>query len=290
MSHSVENLRWWLQGIPGLGTVTEAPFMFRPFLMLMLLGITAGLVGVIVNLRSMEFDAEATVHAIFPGVVAGAIYGGINAIVPAASLVAIVVAVALVAVHRGNRHTEAGTAVVLTSFFGLGVVLLLRAGDMSGQLEALMFGRLLHISDTQLTQSLIVCLIAMALMGWTWRAQIFVAFDRQGAIAAGIPVYLIDLCATACIAAAVVAASTAVGIVLVVGYLIIPGAAARLIARSIRGMVFISMAVGILSGYLGMLVLGLPLRHPVSPQAVVSLTLCAVFGVLWLVRRRWVAA
>ncbi|WP_233195622.1 metal ABC transporter permease [Corynebacterium sp. 13CS0277] len=266
--------------------------MFRPFLMLVLLGVVSGLVGVVVNLRRMEFDAEAAVHSIFPGVVAGALYGGIDAIVPTASAVAVVVAVALVVVHRlalrhGTGHDEAGTAVVLTSFFALGVVLLLRKGDMSGQLEALMFGRLLHISDARLLQSVLVCCAALVVLAWTWRAQIFAAFDEQGAAAAGLRVVLIDLVATACVAAVVVAASTAVGIVLVVGYLVIPGATARLVSRSVAMMTAVSIITGLVGGYLGMLVLGLPSSRPVSPQAAVALSMCGVFAVVWLATSLW---
>ncbi|WP_245797312.1 metal ABC transporter permease [Corynebacterium aquilae] len=262
--------------------------MFRPFVMLVALGIIAGLVGVLVNLRRMEFDAEAAVHSIFPGVVAGAVYGGIDAIVPAASIVAIFVTIALVVVHRiaknhGSNHDEAGTAVVLTSFFALGVVMLLKKGDMSGQLEALMFGRLLHVSDSRLVESLIVCLIALIILAITWRTQIFCAFDEQGARAAGINTTLIDLIITGCVAAVVVAGSTAVGIVLVVGYLVIPGAAARLLTRTIRGMVTVSIAVGILGGYAGMLSLDLPTQRPLSPQAAVSLTMVAIFLTIWLI-------
>ncbi len=44
---------------------------------------------------------------------------------------------------------EAGTAVVLTFMYGIGVVISLAYGDKSGQLEALMFGRLLDVTALQ---------------------------------------------------------------------------------------------------------------------------------------------
>lgn len=91
----VENLRIALQDVPGFRTVASAPYMFRPFIMLVFLGIAAGLVGVIVNLRCMEFNAEAMVHSVFPGIVAGALYWGIDNIVPGAAIVAVIVAIAL---------------------------------------------------------------------------------------------------------------------------------------------------------------------------------------------------
>lgn len=188
----VENLRIALQDVPGFRTVASAPYMFRPFIMLVFLGIAAGLVGVIVNLRCMEFNAEAMVHSVFPGIVAGALYWGIDNIVPGAAIVAVIVAIALTWLGRSRRINEAGTAIVLISFFGFGIVLSLYKGDMSGQLEALMFGRLLEVSDTRLVQSILVCLIALIAIGVSWRAQIFRAFDRDGAMAAGMNATAVD--------------------------------------------------------------------------------------------------
>ncbi|WP_303678793.1 metal ABC transporter permease [Lawsonella clevelandensis] len=254
--------------------------MFRPFIMLVFLGIAAGLVGVIVNLRCMEFNAEAMVHSVFPGIVAGALYWGIDNIVPSAAIVAVIVAIALTWLGRSRRINEAGTAIVLTSFFGFGIVLSLYKGDMSGQLEALMFGRLLEVSDTRLVQSILVCLIALIAIGVSWRAQIFRAFDRDGAMAAGMNATAVDFLANAAIAAVVVASSSAVGILLVVGYLVVPGAAARLVTRRISTMVPVAILVGVAGGWFGMWLMTVDSPHPISPQAAVALSVLAIYVLL----------
>lgn len=253
-----------------------APFMFRPLVLLIVLGAVSGLVGVIVNLRGLEFNAEAMVHSIFPGIVAGAVFGGIDMIIPVATAFAVVVAVALTLVSRSHM-SEAGVAVVLTSFFSIGVILSLKKGDQSGQLEALMFGRLLEVTDSRLTSALIVCAIALALIAVTWRQQVFVAFDRFGAKAAGVNVWGIDLTINAAIAAVVVSSASAVGVLLVVGYLVVPGAAARLLTRRVHVMVPIAIAVGCLSGIVGLALVPL---GPVSPQAVVALTSVGLYFVV----------
>lgn len=252
-----------------------APFMFRPLVLLIALGAVSGLVGVIVNLRGLEFNAEAMVHSIFPGIVAGAVFGGIDMIIPVATAFAVVVAVALTLVSRSHM-SEAGVAVVLTSFFSIGVILSLKKGDQSGQLEALMFGRLLEVTDSRLTSALIVCAIALVLIAVTWRRQVFVAFDRFGAKAAGVNVWGIDLTINAAIAAVVVSSASAVGVLLVVGYLVVPGAAARLLTRRVHVMVPIAIAVGCLSGIVGLALVPL---GPVSPQAVVALTSVGLYFV-----------
>lgn len=281
---AIEQLRRLLQGVPGLETVASAPYLFRPFVMLMLLGLASGLVGVIVNLRCLEFNAEATVHSIFPGIVAGALFSGIDHILLGASVAAVCVALALTIIGRDGKPNEAGTAVVLTSFFSLGVVLSLKKGDMSGQLEALMFGRLLEVSNGQLVQSMAVCLLALAVIGVSWRAQFFRAFDATGSRALGISGVRVDIAANAAIAAVVVAASSAVGVLLVIGYLVVPGAAARLVARRTAVMVPVAVAMGCGGGYLGMLVMNLDSSHPISPQAAVALSVVGLYLVILAAR------
>lgn len=290
----IEQLRLALQGVPGMEAVTSAPYMFRPFIMLMFLGIAAGLVGVIVNLRCLEFNAEAMVHSVFPGIVAGALYWGIENIVPGAAVVAVIVAVVLTWLGRSRRINEAGTAIVLTSFFGFGVVLSLHKGDMSGQLEALMFGRLLEVSDTRLVQSIFVCLIALVAIGVSWRAQVFRAFDRDGAMASGMNATAVDFLANAAIAAVVVASSSAVGVLLVIGYLVVPGAAARLVTRRISTMVPVAILVGVAGGWFGMWLMTVDSPHPISPQAAVALSVLALYALMlpigYVMRKRGAGA
>lgn len=256
--------------------ILTLPYLQRPLILLLILGIVGGSVGVLVNLRAMEFSVEALVHSVFPGMVVGLALGGIDGIVPGAAVVAAVAAAALTFVTR-RAAAEAGTAVVLTSFYGVGVVLSLAIGDYSGQLDALMFGRLLDVTDTRLIQTAVLSTAALVILLVTWRKQVAVAFDRNFMVAQHINVTLIDAALNAAIAAVVVVASSAVGVLLVIGYLIIPGAAARLLARTIPMMVGIAVAAGLTAAVIGVVAMNVDVGHQISPQAAVSLSLVAVF-------------
>ena len=276
----VESLRHLGAHIPGVAPFASAPYLFRPLLMIVLLGGVCAVVGTLVNLRTTEFTAEAMVHAVFPGIVAGAVYGGIDRIVPAAGAVAVLAAAVLTRVtNRATRRSasEAGTAVVLTSFFSIGIVLSLAKGDMSGQLEALMFGRLLEVTDLRLAQALLMCLVALAAVAVTWKEQVAYAFDPVGARAGGMRLLVLDLVLNMAVAAVVVSASTAVGTLLVIGYLVIPGATGRVLAGRVATMVAVALGVGIGGGWLGLAIAIAPMPHPVSPQAAVALTMTALF-------------
>ncbi len=255
-----------------------APFLLRPLIVLGLLALAVGPASTLVNLRRAEFSAETMVHGVFPGIVVGMAVGGREAIIPGGAVCAALIAAALTAASRKQRHSEATTAVLLTAFFSLGIVISLRIGDMSGQLESLMFGRLLDITPSRMTVSALVLVVAAALLALTWRAQVAVAFDREAARVSGIPVTWIDIAFNAALGAIVVAASTAVGVLLVVGYLVVPGAFGRLLASGPRAMVLLAGACALVGGWAGFGVSLLRTVRPLSPQACVAMGVLVCFA------------
>ena len=254
-----------------------APYLLRPLIVLGLLALAVGPASTLVNLRRAEFSAETMVHGVFPGIVVGMAVGGREAIIPGGAVCAALIAAALTVASRKQRHSEATTAVLLTAFFSLGIVISLRIGDMSGQLESLMFGRLLDITPSRMTVSALVLVVAAALLALTWRAQVAVAFDREASRVSGIPVTWIDIAFNAALGAIVVAASTAVGVLLVVGYLIVPGAFGRLLAAGPRSMVLLAAACALVGGWGGFGVSLLRTARPLSPQACVALGVLVCF-------------
>ena len=141
-----------------------------------------------------------------------------------------------------------------------------------------MFGRLLDITPSRMWTSAAVLVVAAVVLALTWRAQIAVAFDREAARVSGIPVTRIDIAFNAALGAIVVAASTAVGVLLVVGYLIVPGAFGRLLAAGTRSMVVLSGACALLGGWAGFGVALVRAPRPLSPQACVALGVLACFA------------
>ena len=51
-TQALEQLRLAALNIPGLTKLATYPFLFRPLVMVVLLGVVAGVIGVIVNLRT----------------------------------------------------------------------------------------------------------------------------------------------------------------------------------------------------------------------------------------------
>lgn len=207
------------------------PFMARALLVMLLLAVVAGIVGVLVNLRGLEFISDGLTHAVFPGLAIGLALGGTPGLLPGAAVAALAAAVILTLLDRAGVTSDAAVAIVLTATFSVGVIVVSRRDDYVGELETLLFGRVLTIPPEEVLPLVIVTLIAAAAVLITVKQQLFRAFDRAGSRAAGQPGLALDLVLNAAVALVVVAAASTIGTLLVLAILIVPGAAARLMTR-----------------------------------------------------------
>ncbi|MFC5930574.1 metal ABC transporter permease [Cryobacterium melibiosiphilum] len=209
------------------------PFMSRALVVLVVLSLVAGLVGVLVNLRGLEFISDGLTHAVFPGIAIGFVWGGRDGLFLGAMIAALLAAVVLTLIVRRAVTTDAAIAIVFTAMFSVGVIVVSRETNYVGQLEQLLFGRLLTVSPTEVVQTIVICGVALLLVGLTLKEQVFRAFDRSYSAAAGFRPLMLDIVLNVAIALVVVAASNAVGNLLVLAVLIVPGAFARLVTQRV---------------------------------------------------------
>lgn len=263
------------------------PFMAKALGVLLALSVVAGIIGVLVNLRALEFVSDGLVHAVFPGLVIGYVVSGREGLYVGAVVAAVIAAVVLTLVSRRAGSSDAPTAIVLTGMFSIGIIVVSTQSDYVGQLDQLLFGRLLTVTDADLVQTVIVSAIALVLVLVTLKGQVYRAFDVTGAAAAGYRVLGLDLVLNVAIALVVVAASNAVGNLLVLAVLIVPGAVGRLVAGRI-GLIFaIAGAFAALTGWLGLSVafgLSVGAGIPAPSGATVVLVVVAGYLVVLVVR------
>ena len=267
--------------------VFALPFMARALIVLVVLSLVAGLVGVLVNLRGLEFVSDGLTHAVFPGIAIGLLWGGREGLFAGALVAALLAAVVLTLIVRRAVPVDAAIAIVFTAMFSIGVIVVSRETNYVGQLEQLLFGRLLTVSATEVVQTIVICGVAILLVGLTLKEQAFRAFDHSGSAAAGYRPLLLDLILNVAIALVVVAASSAVGILLVLAVLIVPGAVARLVTVRMWllfpvAAVFAALAawVGLALGYEASVNAGIDLPS----GATVVLVLVAGYVVMLLAR------
>ncbi|WP_022885359.1 metal ABC transporter permease [Glaciibacter superstes] len=238
-----------------LGPLFEAfslPFMARALAVLVVLSLVAGVVGVLVNLRGLEFISDGLTHAVFPGIAIGFVWGGRDGLFAGAMIAAVLSAVVLTLLVRRAVTSDAAIAIVLTAMFSIGIIVVSRDSDYAGQLEQLLFGRLLTVTGAEVVKTIVICVIALLLVVLTLKEQLFRAFDRTGSAAAGYRPLLLDLVLNVAIALVVVAASSAVGNLLVLAVLIVPGAVARLVTVRLWVLFPVAAAFAALAAWVGL--------------------------------------
>ncbi|MCR8671737.1 metal ABC transporter permease [Agrococcus sp. HG114] len=256
-------------------TPFAAPFLARPLVLLVALAGAAGTVGVLVHVRRLEFSTDGLTHAVFPGLAIGAMLGGAAGLLPGAIGAALVAAVVLALISRRGQARDTAVAIVLTSFFSLGVVLVSASDGIAGSLSDFFFGRLLTITWSDLWVALALIGIAVALIVATAGQQLYAAFDPVGARRAGLNVLALEVVGNVAVALVVVAASASVGTLLALAVVIVPTAAARALTRSLVAAGVLSALFGALTGWLGLwLVVQLAaLGLDAAPGATVALTM-----------------
>ncbi|QUY63167.1 Chelated iron transport system membrane protein yfeD [Gulosibacter molinativorax] len=257
-----------------------APFMQNAAIALVILAVVAAIVGVALNLRDLEFVSDGLVHAVFPGVVIGLAVGGTDALYIGAIIAALIATVLLTIATNRGVSTDASTAVLLAGAFALGIVIVSKTTTYTSGVESLLFGQLLMIDSSDLIVIAVLGALALILTGVTWKEQVFISFDRRGAEATGMRVFAYELALNLAIALVVVAAARAVGNLLVLALLIVPAAVGRLLSRRLSKIVVIGIVTALVGSFVGLVGgywLSVDARLPVSPSAVLVLTLVAIY-------------
>lgn len=276
----------------------QLPYMAQALVEMLLLGALAGTVGVFVLVRKLAFVSDALTHTVFPGVVIGYLLAGDTGIFAGALVAGAATAVGLTLLTRGRKLTEdAAIAVLLTSMFSIGIVLVSHRSSYTADLTAFLFGRLLTVSVTEIVQTAVVAAVVFATLLVTGKELVFRAFDPEGARAQGFRVTVLDLVLNVLVALVVVAAVRAVGSVLVIALLIVPAAAARLLTHRLVAIGVLAAAIGMAGGWLGLVAswnasiyAGLRLGSGATVVMAIVVIYAVILGatslVRWVTRRR----
>jgi ABC-type Mn2+/Zn2+ transport system permease subunit len=256
-------------------------FMQRALLELVLVGVVGAVLGSWVLVYELQFSAESLAHALFPGLVVAALIG-----IPLVAGGAVGVLAAAAAVAVFGRTPEIGrdtaVAVVITSLFGLGVVLALSPSTPPG-LDNLLFGDLLGVSTADLVLAGCLAAASLALLAVLYRPLLALGFDRGSAHALGIRSGPVDMALLALLAVAILIGVQGLGNLLVLALLVAPAATAREVARRMPRAMGIAALVAI-GDALG----GLYLSYYASLAAGASVAVVAVgvYVLAFMVRNR----
>ncbi|MBX6394701.1 MAG: metal ABC transporter permease [Alicyclobacillaceae bacterium] len=254
----------------------EFDFMWRALVGSAAVGVMCALLGVFVVLRGMSFIGEGLAHGSLGGLAVAYALGWNLYVFGSLYTVALAMLIAWIG-RRRRSGMDTAVGIVFSSSMAFGVLLISFAKWYTADLSAYLFGDVLALRTWDLVAVLGVLGLVLAFMLLFYREMVFLAFDPEGAKAAGVAVGLLNNCFLALIGIGVVAAMQTVGVILVTALLVIPAAAAWQISRNMVQMTAIAVGIALFSAVVGLYI---SYYLNVASGASIVLTAAAVYGVI----------
>jgi len=261
------------------------------------ISISAALVGSFAFLRKKSLVGDAVAHSLLPGIaIAFMISGSKNPwVLIAGALVSGWVSILLMDYlsQKTKLKTDTTIALVLSVMFGIGILLLTHIqhsnlGNQSG-LDKFLFGKAASITQADLNAFGIVTAVIVVLVFLFFKELKLMAFNQEFAQAIGLPIRFLNFLINTLLVLAIITGIQAVGVVLMAALLIAPAAAAKIWTHKLSQMIWIAMAVALVSSLLGSFVSYTTPNMPTGPWIVVILSFFTVLSLLFAPRKGVVA-
>ena len=251
MSHSVS---FWY-------ALVHFRFMQHALIAGVLVGAVCSALSVYVVLRRMAFIGQGISHAAFGGVALGLYLFqdsassndlGVNV---TTALFCVAVAV-LIGVASKRRLVSADSAIGIffAAAMALGVILVALRERYTADVVTYLFGSILAVTPSDVLSILVLTTLVFLALAVFYKELLYYTFDERMAAAAGLPVGFLHYLLLIMLALTIVVSIKVVGIVLVSAFLVIPGATARLLAKSFSSMMALSLVIGVFSAMAGLVV------------------------------------
>ena len=224
-------------------------FMTRALITTSIAAIVCALLSCWLVLIGWSLMGDAVSHAVLPGVVLAYVFGAPFAL---GALVFGFIAVSLIGAIRSTTRVkeDAAIGIVFTTLFALGLVLISVTPSQT-DLNHIIFGNILGVSNAELAQIALLAAIAFAVLVIKRRDLTLYAFDPTHAHAIGLNPKFLGALLLGLLALTSVVALQVVGVILVVAMLIIPGATAYLLTDRFSRMLVIAPALSVASAITG---------------------------------------
>ncbi len=253
-------------------------FFLRGLIGGLLAAVVCGSLSVFVVWRGLGFAGDALAHSILPGVVLAYAFG--FSLLLGAMLAALVAVLGIGLISRhGHLGEDTAIGVMFVGLFALGLILMNRVASFQ-DLSHVLFGNVLGVSRGDLAgMTAVVVLVLSALI--LFRKELLVtSFDPAHAVAIGLNPGLVRYGLLGALALTTVVGVQAVGVVLVLALLITPAAAAAMLTRRLRPMLWLSLGTAVGATVVGFYVSWYA-DIASGPAIVLVLTGAFVLAALW---------
>ncbi len=156
----------------------DLAYMQRGLTELVMLSMIGVACGVHIVLRRLAFLTETLQHTIFPGIVI-AFVAGQSLLLGALCAALLTVFLFSFAGRRPGFDQDSVLAVLVTTFFALGVVLVSRGDSYQHDLTVLLFGRVLAVDNAQIVQTVVVGIVVTVALTLLHKELILRASTRE---------------------------------------------------------------------------------------------------------------
>ena len=242
----------------------DLPFTGAWMLMGFLVTAACGLVGNYLMLRRMALMGDAVSHSVLPGLVIAFLFTGsrgTGAMFLGALLAGVATTVIIETIHRKTRvKQDASIGVTFTTLFAIGVVLVSAySSQVDLDAECVLYGEIGYIPAItgwgEIPEAILrmggVLVVVAVLIGVFYKELLVSSFDAGLARSLGINTTAVHYGMMIMLSVVVVSAFEAVGSILVVAMLILPGATAGMLSTRLAVVHGLSVVHAALSAVLG---------------------------------------
>ena len=248
-----------------------------------LLGAVSGALGTYAVLRRQSLLGDAISHAALPGIAFAFLLTGSKTpliLVLGAAIAGWVGTLIILSIVRLTRiKYDSALALVLSTFFGFGLVLLTfiqRTGNANqAGLDTFIFGQAATILERDVLTIGILGGVALVIVFILWKELKLLIFDEGFAASIGFPIRTLDILLTSLLVIAIVLGLQAVGAVLMSAMIVAPAVAARQWTNKLNLMVVLAAGFGAFAGVCGTIISSSVTDIPTGP----TIILCAAFFV-----------
>jgi len=258
-----------------------------------ILGIVGGVLGSFALLRRQGLVGDALAHAALPGICLAFMLTGARTpivLMLGAAISGWIGTLLILRIVRDTRLSEdTALGVILTVFFGLGIVLLtqIQHSDNANQagLDHYLFGQAATLVSEDVRTMAVAGGIALAIVGLLFKEMKLLAFDPEFAASIGFPTDRLSILLTSSIVLAVVIGLQTVGVVLMAAMLVGPAAAARQWTNRLGVMVVLAGVFGAAAGVTGAMISVSARQIPTGPMIVLCVTALVIISLLFAPER-----
>lgn len=231
---------------------TEFGYMKNALLAILIITPLFGLVGTMIVNNKMSFFSDALGHSALTGIAIGVLMGIDNYIISMMGF-ALLFALCISAVmDSGNSSADTIIGVFSSTGLALGVVLLSASGGFA-KYSGYLIGDILTVQPEEIALLAVIFIAVVLLWVLFFNRYMLTSINADLAASKGIRVRLMEKFFVVVVAVIVTVTIKWVGILIINSLLVLPAAAARNIAKSMRSYHFIAILISLFSGVSGLI-------------------------------------